>query len=207
MNNKNITRKKKKKAWLGLGREKINLKDVLERLLELPDESIKVYDVNDWDYKKMRDLEERRKRALEGRKSFNNNKSLIQPVIQNNVDGQKDEQKDGQKDGQNDEQKDGQKDGQKDVDDSVDPIPTAFDFDSSINSDDQTKIKGVMIDLNTILRLPELNLFSSNANKEIIEGNTEFVTVIERTKYGDGSVKESSPQEVMVPPFINIESK
>ena len=54
MNNQNITRKKKKRAWLGYGREKLNVKDVLERLLDLPDESIKVYDINDKEYKIMK---------------------------------------------------------------------------------------------------------------------------------------------------------
>ena len=193
MNNSNITRKKKKRAWLGLGREKINLTDVLERLLELPNESIQVYDVNDKAYKMMIDSEQKKKEAHDARRLMNQNKKPMnqkkRPMNQKkrpmNQDGTSVNQ-----DGSN-----------KEDTESTEQVPSKFNFDSAINSNDQTVIKGLMSELNTILRLPELNLFSDKVKED---GEDGIVTIVETTiNEADGSEKQGV-EKLMIPPNIVI---
>jgi len=221
MNNSNITRKKKKRAWLGLGREKINLTDVLERLLELPNESIQVYDINDKTYKMMIDSEQKKKDAHDARRLMNQNKkpmnqdgtSVNQDGTSVNQDGTSVNQdgtsvnQDGtsvNQDGTSVNQ-DGtsvNQDGSNKEDaESTEQVPRKFNFDSAINSNDQTVIKGLMNELNTILRLPELNLFS---NKVKEDGEDGIVTIVETTiNEADGSEKQGV-EKLMIPPNIVI---
>ena len=72
-NQNRTTRKKKKRAWLGFGKEKLKLTDVIERLVDLPDESIIVYDIDSKEYKKMKKEEEKKKKLLEDRRNLNEN--------------------------------------------------------------------------------------------------------------------------------------
>ena len=200
MNNSNVTRKKKKRAWLGLGREKINLTDVLERLLELPNESIQVYDINDKAYKMMIDSEQKKKEAHDARRLMNQNKKPMnqkkRPMNQKkrpmNQDGTSVNQ-DGtsvNQDGSN-----------KEDTESTEQMPSKFNFDSTINSNDQTVIKGLMNELNTILRLPELNLFSDKVKED---GEDGIVTIVETTiNEADGSEKQGV-EKLMIPPNIVI---
>ena len=194
MNNSNITRKKKKRAWLGLGREKINLTDVLERLLELPNESIQVYDVNDKAYKMMIDSEQKKKEAHDARRLMNQNKKpMNQKKRPMNQDGTSVNQ-----DGTYVNQ-DGSK--KEDSTESTQPVSSKFNFNSDINSNDQTVIKGLMSELNTILRLPELNLFSDKVKED---GEDGIVTIVETTiNEADGSEKQGV-EKLMIPPNIVI---
>ena len=84
---------------------------------------------------------------------------------------------------------------------STEQVPRKFNFDSAINSNDQTVIKGLMNELNTILRLPELNLFS---NKVKEDGEDGIVTIVETTiNEADGSEKQGV-EKLMIPPNIVI---
>jgi len=215
MNNQNITRKKKKRAWLGYGREKLNVKDVLERLLDLPDESIKVYDINDKEYKIMKKEEERKKKLIEGRKQLQENlakkpdttrdpsskqilnsdgtTSIINPdgttqetTTQSTQKGESTTQTSSEGTEKNE----------------TEPIPSNFNFDSSIDTNDQAIIKGLLSELNIVLRLPELNLFSDKAIKP--EGEPDIVTIIETTiNEADNSEKQNT-EKLVIPPFITI---
>ena len=61
-----------------------------------------------------------------------------------------------------------------------------------------------MTELNTILRLPDLNLFS---DKEQIEGEPGVVTIVDTTiNEIDGSEKQEI-EKIVVPPFITINEK
>ena len=267
------TRKKKKRAWLGFGKEKLKLTDVIERLVDLPDESIVVYDIDSKEYKKMKKEEEKKKKLLEDRRNLNENKGQNlgirrgprpQPIINPdgstsimNPDGSIDTQNpDGSVTTQNPDgsvttkKPDGsvttkQPDGSittKKPDGSVttqppsgsngqppsgstgqtpsgsngqtpsgstgqnqtEPIPNNYNFDSSINTNDQETIRGLMTELNTVLRLPDLNLFS---DKEKIEGEPGVVTIVDTTiNEIDGSEKQEI-EKIVVPPFITVYEK
>jgi hypothetical protein len=61
-----------------------------------------------------------------------------------------------------------------------------------------------MTELNTILRLPELNLFS---DKEQIEGEPGVVTIVDTTiNEIDGSEKQEI-EKIIVPPLITVNEK
>ena len=256
-NQNRTTRKKKKRAWLGFGKEKLKLTDVIERLVDLPDESIIVYDIDSKEYKKMKKEEEKKKKLLEDRRNLNENEGQNlgirrgprpQPIINPdgstsimNPDGSIDTQNpDGSVTTQNPDgsvttqNPDGsvttkQPDGSvttKQPDGSVttqqpdgsteqtlpgsasqnqtEPIPSNYNFDSSINTNDQETIRGLMTELNTILRLPELNLFS---DKEQIEGEPGVVTIVDTTiNEIDGSEKQEI-EKIIVPPLITVNEK
>ena len=69
---------------------------------------------------------------------------------------------------------------------------------------DQDTIKGLMTELNTILRLPGLNLFS---DKEQIEGEPGVVTIVDTTiNEIDGSEKQEI-EKIIVPPLITVNEK
>ena len=256
-NQNRTTRKKKKRAWLGFGKEKLKLTDVIERLVDLPDESIIVYDIDSKEYKKMKKEEEKKKKLLEDRRNLNENEGQNlgirrgprpQPIINPdgstsimNPDGSIDTQNpDGSVTTQNPDgsvttqNPDGsvttkQPDGSvttKQPDGSVttqqpdgsteqtlpgsasqnqtEPIPSNYNFDSSINTNDQETIRGLMTELNTVLRLPELNLFS---DKEQIEGEPGVVTIVDTTiNEIDGSEKQEI-EKIIVPPLITVNEK
>ena len=253
-NQNRTTRKKKKRAWLGFGKEKLKLTDVIERLVDLPDESIVVYDIDSKEYKKMKKEEEKKKKLLEDRRNLNENEEQNlgirrgprpQPIINPdgstsimNPDGSVDTQNpdgsvttqnpDGsvttkQPDGSTSQTPSGSTDqtlsgstgqtpsgsteqtlpgstGQN----QTEPIPSNYNFDSSINTNDQDTIRGLMTELNTILRLPELNLFS---DKEQVEGEPGVVTIVDTTiNEIDGSEKQEI-EKIIVPPLITVNEK
>ena len=246
-NQNRTTRKKKKRAWLGFGKEKLKLTDVIERLVDLPDESIVVYDIDSKEYKKMKKEEEKKKKLLEDRRNLNENEGQNlgtrrdprpQPIINPdgstsimNPDGSIDTQNpDGsvttkQPDGSvTTKQPDGsvttqtpsgstdqtpsgstdQTSSDSTGQNQTEPIPSNYNFDSSINTNDQETIRGLMTELNTILRLPELNLFS---DKEQIEGEPGVVTIVDTTiNEIDGSEKQEI-EKIIVPPLITVNEK
>ena len=256
-NQNRTTRKKKKRAWLGFGKEKLKLTDVIERLVDLPDESIVVYDIDSKEYKKMKKEEEKKKKLLEERRNFNENEeqnlgirrrprpqpiinpdgstSIINPddsVDRQNPDGSVTTQNpdgstsimnpDGSVDTQNPDgsvttkKPDGsvttqtppgstdQTPSDSTGQNQTEPIPSNYNFDSSINTNDQETIRGLMTELNTVLRLPDLNLFS---DKEKIEGEPGVVTIVDTTiNEIDGSEKQEI-EKIVVPPFITVNEK
>ena len=202
-NNQNITRKIKKKSWLGYGTEKLKLTDVIERLVDLPDESIVVYDIDSKEYKKMKKEEEKKKKLLEGRRNLNENqrqnlgirrgprpRPIINPdgsVTTQNPDGSVTTQT---LPGSTDQNQ-------------TETVPEDYSFDSSIDINDQEIIKTLITEFNIILRLPELNLFSNKAIKE--EGEPGAVTIIETTiNEADGSQKQAI-EKILIPPFITVD--
>ena len=247
-NQNRTTRKKKKRAWLGFGKEKLKLTDVIERLVDLPDESIVVYDIDSKEYKKMKKEEEKKKKLLEDRKNLNENEGQNlgirrgprpQPIINPdgstsimNPDGSVDTQNpdgtvttkktdgsvttqntdgtvttkkpDGSVTTQTPPGSTGQTPPGSTGQNQTEPIPSNYSFDSSINTNEQDTIKGLMTELNTVLRLPELNLFS---DKEQIEGEPGVVTIVDTTiNEIDGSEKQEV-EKIVVPPFITVNEK
>ena len=254
-NQNRTTRKKKKRAWLGFGKEKLKLTDVIERLVDLPDESIVVYDIDSKEYKKMKKEEEKKKKLLEDRRNLNENEGQNlgirrgprpQPII--NPDGSRSimnpdgtvttkkpdgsvttKQPDGSvttkkpdgsvttqppsgsngqppsgSTGQTPSGSNGQTPSGSTGQNQTEPIPNNYNFDSSINTNDQETIRGLMTELNTVLRLPDLNLFS---DKEKIEGEPGVVTIVDTTiNEIDGSEKQEV-EKIVVPPFITVNEK
>ena len=213
MNNQNNTTKKKKRSFFGFGKEKLKLKNIIERLGNLPDGSIEVYDIDDSKYKKMIQLEENKKKTLERRKELigkrkpnvTSPKTMMTPdgnVMTQDADGSvTSEQSDNTIGDTERTSTDSNED--KGKKDEIQPIPSKFNFDSSINNTDQLVIKGVVTELNTILRLPELNLFS---DKKQVEGEPGVVTIVETTiDETDGSEKQNI-QKIMIPEFINLDN-
>jgi len=89
----------------------------------------------------------------------------------------------------------------EDSTESTQPVSSKFNFNSAINSNDQTVITGLMSELNTILRLPELNLFSDKVKEE---GEDGIVTIVETTiNEADGSEKQGV-EKLMIAPNIVI---
>ena len=214
MNNQNNTTKKKKRSFFGFGKEKLKLKNIIERLVNLPDESIEVYDIDDSKYKKMIQLEENKKKTLERRKELigkrkpnvTSPKTMMTPdgnVMTQDADGSvTSEQSDNTIGDTERTSTDSNED--KGKKDEIQPIPSKFNFDSSINNTDQLVIKGVVTELNTILRLPELNLFS---DKEQVEGEPGVVTIVDTTiNEIDGSEKQEI-EKIIVPPLITVNEK
>jgi len=261
-NQNRTTRKKKKRAWLGFGKEKLKLTDVIERLVDLPDESIVVYDIDSKEYKQMKKEEEKKKNLLEGRRNLNENQgqnlgirrgprprpiinpdgttSIMNPdgsvdtqnpdgsVTTQNPDGSvTTKQPDGStgqtppgstgqtpsgstgqtppgSTGQTPPGSTGQTPPGSTGQNQTEPIPSNYNFDSSINTNDQDTIRGLMTELNTVLRLPDLNLFS---DKEQIEGEPGVVTIVDTTiNEIDGSEKQEI-EKIVVPPLITINEK
>ena len=284
-NQNRTTRKKKKRAWLGFGKEKLKLTDVIERLVDLPDESIVVYDIDSKEYKKMKKEEEKKKKLLEDRKNLNENEGQNlgirrgprpQPIINPdgstsimNPDGSVTTKKpDGTvttrppsgstgqtpsgntgqtpsgstgqtpsgstgqtppgstgqtpsgstgqtpsgstgqtppgSTGQTPPGSTGQTPPGSTGENQTEPIPSNYNFDSSINTNDQETIRGLITELNTVLRLPELNLFS---DKEQVEGEPGVVTIVDTTiNEIDGSEKQEI-EKIVVPPFITVNEK
>ena len=60
-------------------------------------------------------------------------------------------------------------------------------------------IKGVIGNLNTMLRLPELGLFADDE----IEGKTDSVVTVEKIIDDDGE-KQNPPKEIYIEPLIQI---
>ena len=79
------------------------------------------------------------------------------------------------------------------------PIISSFQFDSSINEEQQTKIKNIMGNLNNMLRLPELGLFADDE----IQGKTDSVVTVEKIIDDDGE-KQNPPKEIYIEPLIQI---
>ena len=79
------------------------------------------------------------------------------------------------------------------------PIVSSFQFDPSIGEEQQTMIKGVIGNLNTMLRLPELGLFADDE----IEGKTDSVVTVEKIIDDDGE-KQNPPKEIYIEPLIQI---
>jgi hypothetical protein len=254
-NQNRTTRKKKKRAWLGFGKEKLKLTDVIERLVDLPDESIVVYDIDSKEYKQMKKEEEKKKNLLEGRRNLNENQgqnlgirrgprprpiinpdgstSIMNPdgsIDTQNPDGsvtrkqpdgsvttkkpdgsvttKKPDGSTGQtppgSTGQTPSGSTGQTPPGSTGQNQTEPIPSNYNFDSSINTNDQDTIRGLMTELNTVLRLPDLNLFS---DKEQIEGEPGVVTIVDTTiNEIDGSEKQEI-EKIVVPPLITINEK
>jgi len=270
-NQNRTTRKKKKRAWLGFGKEKLKLTDVIERLVDLPDESIVVYDIDSKEYKQMKKEEEKKKNLLEGRRNLNENQgqnlgirrgprprpiinpdgttSIMNPdgsvdtqnpdgsVTTQNPDGSVTTKKpDGSvttqtpsgstgqtppgstgqtpsgstgqtpsgSTGQTPPGSTGQTPPGSTGQNQTEPIPSNYNFDYSINTNDQDTIRGLMTELNTVLRLPDLNLFS---DKEQIEGEPGVVTIVDTTiNEIDGSEKQEI-EKIVVPPLITINEK
>ena len=220
-NQNRTTRKKKKRAWLGFGKEKLKLTDVIERLVDLPDESIVVYDIDSKEYKQMKKEEEKKKNLLEGRRNLNENQGQNlgirrgprpRPIINPdgttsimNPDGSIDTQNpDGSVTTKQPDGSTGQTPPGSTGQNQTEPIPSNYNFDSSINTNDQDTIRGLMTELNTVLRLPDLNLFS---DKEQIEGEPGVVTIVDTTiNEIDGSEKQEI-EKIVVPPLITINEK
>ena len=220
-NQNRTTRKKKKRAWLGFGKEKLKLTDVVERLVDLPDESIVVYDIDSKEYKKMKKEQEKKKKILEERRNLNENEGQNlgirrgprpRPIINPdgstslmNPDGTVTTKKpDGSVTTQTPSGSTEQTPPVSTTQNQTESIPSNYNFDSSINTNDQDTIRGLMTELNTILRLPDLNLFS---DKEQIEGEPGVVTIVDTTiNEIDGSEKQEI-EKIVVPPFITINEK
>ena len=79
------------------------------------------------------------------------------------------------------------------------PIISSFQFDPSIGEEQQTKIKNMMGNLNTMLRLPELGLFADDE----IQGKTDSVVTVEKIIDDDGE-KQNPPKEIYIEPLIQI---
>jgi len=79
------------------------------------------------------------------------------------------------------------------------PIISSFQFDPSIGEEQQTKIKNIMGNLNTMLRLPELGLFADDE----IQGKTDSVITVEKIIDDDGE-KQNPPKEIYIEPLIQI---
>lgn len=79
------------------------------------------------------------------------------------------------------------------------PIVSNFEFDSSVKENDQNTIKNVMMNLNTILRLPELGMFADDE----LEGKTDSVILVEKLIDDDGE-KQNTPKEIYIEPFIQM---
>ena len=238
-NQNRTTRKKKKRAWLGFGKEKLKLTDVIERLVDLPDESIVVYDIDSKEYKKMKKEEEKKKKLLEDRRNLNENEGqnlgirrgprpqpIINPDVSRSImnpdgtvttkkpdgsvttkqpDGSVTTKKpDGSVTTQPPSGSTGQTPSGSTGQNQTEPIPSNYNFDSSINTNDQETIRGLMTELNTVLRLPDLNLFS---DKEKIEGEPGVVTIVDTTiNEIDGSEKQEI-EKIVVPPLITVNEK
>ena len=228
-NQNRTTRKKKKRAWLGFGKEKLKLTDVVERLVDLPDESIVVYDIDSKEYKKMKKEQEKKKKILEERRNLNENEgqnlgirrgprprpiinpdgstSLMNPdgtVTTKKPDGSVTTQTPSGSTEQTPSGSTEQTPPVSTTQNQTESIPSNYNFDSSINTNDQDTIRGLMTELNTILRLPDLNLFS---DKEQIEGEPGVVTIVDTTiNEIDGSEKQEI-EKIVVPPFITINEK
>jgi hypothetical protein len=79
------------------------------------------------------------------------------------------------------------------------PIISSFQFDPSIGEEQQTKIKNMMGNLNTMLRLPELGLFADDE----IQGKTDSIITVEKIIDDDGE-KQNPPKEIYIEPLIQI---
>jgi hypothetical protein len=179
-------------------------KDILANLFEVPSNKINVYD--DDEYKNKQDAEQKKKNLIERRKGLDEKNKNIKSKNPSgkivNPDGSTSiTNTDGTDSAQKIDEKDATKTDNVVSTDKSESIPSNFNFNSSINENDQNIIKGLVPELHTILQLPELSVTS---DKSKIEGEPGTVTIVETTINEADDSEKQDVEKLMIEPFIVV---
>ena len=173
--------------------------DIIANLLKIPKDKLKVFDKESKEYSKAKDLEKKQQLLKEQKKNiFSQSVSQSEPlqipssnIEQNNTDANIDES--------------ASKSSEEMSQTKLEPIPTNYSFDSTIDVNLQNTIKGILNELNIVLRLPGLNLLSSKSIDE--EGEPGVVTIVETTMNESDNSEKQQVEKIMIEPFIVLENQ
>ena len=169
----------------------------------MPSNKINVYD--DDEYKNKQDAEQKKKNLIERRKKLDEKNKNIK---KKDPSGKKIVNPDGTTSIMNTDGTDSAQEMDKKEDTKNDNVVSAdksesipFNFNSSINENDQNIIKGLVPELHTILQLPELSVTS---DKSKIEGEPDTVTIVETTINEADDSEKQEVEKLMIEPFIVV---
>ena len=180
----------------------VSNKDIVANILKIPNDQIKVYDKESKEYTQAKDLEKKQQILKEQKKKiFSQSASQSEPlqtpppnIEQTNNDkiDVATSEIDNETSAENNQK-------------TIEPIPTNYSFDSTIDVNSQNTIQGILNELNIILRLPGLNLSSNNAINE--EGEPGVVTIVETTVNESDNSEKQQVEKLMIEPFIVVENQ